>query len=139
MRGSYAYIDGTAGDTVNPLNPNDVRSFPELQGTPENSALAAIDYNGNNGVFGNLTYSYTDDVLAIPESDLRFPSINLVSGRIGYNWEMANGNVASITAWGQNLFDDEYLIDSLPFETFAFRTEVYGTPRTYGVTLGVNF
>ena len=138
-RGSYAYIDGTAGDTVNPLNPADVRSFPELQGTPKNSFLAALDYNGSNGVFGNLTYSYKDDVLAIPESALRFPSISLVSGRVGYSFEMSNGNEATIALWGQNLFDEEYLIDSLPFETFAYRTEVYGQPRTYGATLGYKF
>jgi len=141
-RASYSYIDGTAGDTVNPLNSADVRSFPELQGTPQNSALFAIDYDGNlggRGVFGNLTYSYKDDILSIPESNLRLPSISLVSGRIGMNFDMSNGNKATLALWGTNLLDEEYLIDSLPFETFAYRTEVYGQPRSYGVTLGYNF
>jgi len=137
--GSYSYVDGTPGDTVNPLNPADVRSFDEIQGTPKNSALIGISYDGNSGVFGNLTYSYKDDVLAIPESALRFPSISLVNGRIGYDFEMANGSTATVALWGTNLLDEEYLVDSLPFETFAYRTEVFGQPRSYGATLGVKF
>jgi hypothetical protein len=32
---------------------------------------------------------------------------------------MANGNEARIALRGQNTLDEEYLIDSLPFETFA--------------------
>ncbi|NNC39024.1 MAG: hypothetical protein EX271_11150 [Acidimicrobiales bacterium] len=139
LRGSYSYIDGTAGDTVNPLNPADVRSFPELQGTPKNSFLVSMDYRADSGFFGNVSYSYKDEVLAIPESDLRFPSISLVNGRIGYDFPLANGKSATIALWGQNLFDEEYLIDSLPFETFAYRTEVYGLPRTYGASIGVKF
>ena len=139
LRGSYSYIDGTAGDTVNPLNPADVRSFPELQGTPKNSFLVGLDYRGNSGFFGNVSYSYKDDVLAIPESNLRFQSISLVNGRIGYDFELQNGASATVALWGQNLFDEEYLIDSLPFETFAYRTEVFGQPRTYGASLGIKF
>jgi len=138
-RASYSYIDGTAGDTVNPLDPTDVRSIPELQGTPKNSVILALDYDGNNGLFGNLTYSYKDDVLAIPENQLRFPSINLVSGRLGYDFDLANGNTATLALWGTNLLDEEYLIDSLPFETFAYRTQVFGQPRSYGITAGYRF
>jgi len=141
-RGSYAYIDGTAGDTVNPLNPADVRSYPELQGTPKNSYMMAIDYNGklgNKDLFGNLTFSHKDDILAIPESALRLPAIDLVSGRIGMSFDTSNGAKATIALWGTNLLDEEYLVDSLPFETFAYRTNVYGQPRSYGITAGLTF
>lgn len=139
LTGSYSYIDGTPGGTVNPLNPADVRSFDELQGTPKHSALVGISYDGDNGVFGNLTYSYKDDVLAIPESALRFPSVNLVNGRIGYDFQLESGADMTIALWGTNLLDEEYLIDSLPFETFAYRSQVFGQPRSYGVTLGAKF
>jgi len=139
LRGSYAYIDGEPGDTVSPIDPTDIRTFDEIQGTPKHSGLVGLDYDGGNGFFGSVTYSYKDDVLAIPESQLRFPSISLVNGRIGYDFEMANGNQATIAVWGTNLFDEEYLIDSLPFESFALRTQTFGQPRSYGATLGIRF
>ena len=141
-RASYSYIDGTAGDTVNPNNPADIRSFPELQGTPKNSWVVALDYDGNlNGqdVFANVTYSHKDEVLAIPENDLRLPAIDLVNARIGTMFPLSNGNNVVVSIWGTNIFDNEYLIDGLPFETFAYETQVYGQPSSYGVTLGYKF
>ena len=49
------------------------------------------------------------------------------------------GKEASISLWGANLLDDEYTIDGLPFNTFAFNTAVFGQPRTYGVAAGLKF
>jgi len=132
-------MNSRPGDTVSPIDPTDIRTFDEIQGTPKHSGLVGLDYDGGNGFFGSVTYSYKDDVLAIPESQLRFPSISLVNGRIGYDFEMANGNQATIAVWGTNLFDEEYLIDSLPFESFALRTQTFGQPRSYGATLGIRF
>ncbi|MDA8707785.1 TonB-dependent receptor [Hellea sp.] len=140
LAGSYSYIDGTAGDITNPFTGEiDPSSRSELQGTPKNSFLLSANYDGNNGIFGNVSFSYKDDVLLIPANDLRLPSISLVNGRVGYNFDMANGNRATFAVWSQNLLDEDYLIDSLPFETFAFRTQVFGLPRTYGVSLGLDF
>ena len=99
----------------------------------------SLNYDGDNGVFGNVSYSYKDDVLAIPANDLRLPSISLVNARVGYSFDLANGNQATVALWGQNILDKEYLIDSLPFETFAYRTQVYGQPRSYGASLGIKF
>ena len=142
IRAAYTYLDGDAGDATNPLT-GVVQVRDELQGTPKNSFLLGADYRTamgtNTDFFLNATYSYKDDILAIPENALRLPSVELVSGRFGVDYDMANGNVLSVAVWGQNLFDEEYLIDSLPFETFAYRTGVYGQPRSYGVTLGYKF
>jgi iron complex outermembrane recepter protein len=140
LAASYSYLDGEAGAITNPLtNQIDPSSREELQGTPKNSYLLSLNYDGDNGIFGNVSYSHKDDVLAIPANDLRLPAVDLVNGRIGYNFDMANGNEATIALWGTNLLDEEYLIDSLPFETFAYRTEVFGQPRSYGATLGIKF
>lgn len=140
LAASYSYLDGEAGAITNPLTGQiDPSSREELQGTPKNSYLLSLNYDGDNGVFGNVSYSHKDDILAIPANDLRLPAVDLVNGRIGYNFDMANGNQATIALWGTNLLDEEYLIDSLPFETFAYRTEVFGQPRSYGATLGIKF
>lgn len=142
LRGNYSYNDGTAGDTVNPFDPTDVRSIPELQGTPKNTYLLAVDYNGEiagQDSFANLSYSYKDSILSIPENALRLPEVNLVTGRVGMNFDVENGNQVTLALWGTNLLDEKYLIDALPFETFAYPVQVFGQPRSYGVTLGYRF
>jgi iron complex outermembrane recepter protein len=142
LNASYSFIDGNPGNVTNPLtNVVEVRS--ELQGTPKNSFRVGASYNGQISdtveLFGNISYSYKDDVLAVPQNALRLTNQNLVNGRIGVNIDMDNGSELSFSVWGQNIFDDKYTIDSLPFETFAFRTQVFGQPATYGVTAGITF
>ncbi len=140
LAGSYSYIDGEAGPIINPFTGNvDPSSREELQGTPKNSFLLSMNYDGDSGVFGNLSFSHKDSILQVPANDLRLPSVNLVNGRIGYDFETANGNPVTVALWGTNILDEKYLVDSLPFETFAFRTQVFGQPQSYGVTLGYKF
>ena len=142
LRGQYSWIDGDAGDVTNPLTMvTEVRD--ELQGTPRHSFLIGADLNApisnNAEFFGTVNYSYTDDILSIPQNALRLDSRNLLSARLGVNFDVADGKNAFIAIWGENLLDDEYLIDSLPFETFAYRTQVFGQPRSYGVSVGLDF
>ena len=140
-RGSYSYIDGEVDDIFNPFL-NVVSERDELQGTPKNQYLASLSYDGSmgdNSVFGNVTYSHKDDLLRVPENQTRLSAQNLVSANLGMGFEMGDGGMATITFWGQNLLDDEYIIDALPFETFAHATKVYGQPRSYGVTAAYKF
>jgi len=140
LRGGYGYVDGDAGDVVNPLT-QQVEVRDELQGTPKNSFNVAVDYNGDlggNELFANLTYAYKDKILSIPQNDLYLPSFGLVNGRIGVNVD-SMGAPVTVSLWGTNLLDEEYLIDSLPFDTFAYRTVVYGQPRSFGVSVGHKF
>ena len=141
LRASYSFIDGDAGDVVNPIT-GVVEVRDELQGTPQNSWLIGLDYNdtwGQQPVFGNITYTDTDEVLLIPQNDLRLPSFELLSARIGVSFQDADGKGATVSLWGTNLTDEEYLIDGLPFETFARETAVFGQPRSYGIGIGYNF
>ena len=142
---SYAMVDGEQDPVTNPATLV-VSQQDGLQGAPENSFAASLDFNApigdNKSVFANATYSYKDGALGIPPqgaaSEIRFSEQNLLSGRIGIGFDVG-GREASISLWGENLTDDEYTIDGLPFNTFAFNTAVFGTPRTYGVAAGVKF
>jgi len=139
-RGSYTYIDGEQSDVFNPILMT-VSERDELQGTPKNQYLIALNYDGDwngNNVFGNISYSHKDDLLRVPENQTRLSAQNILSGSIGMGFD-AGGNDVTITLWGQNLTDDEYIIDALPFETFAHPVQVFGQPRSYGVSLGYNF
>ena len=142
---TYAYVGGSQDPVTNP-GTGVVTQQDGLQGAPQQSFAASLDFNtpiaGNKQLFANATYSYKDDALAIPAqgnaSEIRFSQQNLLSGRIGVGFDLG-GREASISVWGENLTDDEYTIDGLPFNTFAFNTAVFGTPRTYGVAAGVKF
>ena len=141
-RASYSWIDGNAGDVTNPLTMvMEVRD--ELQGTPKNSYLVGLDFNApvadNMDLFATATYSHKDDILSIPQNALRLTDQDIVNAQIGIDFQFPNGTDVSLSFWGENIFDDEYTIDSLPFETFAYRTIVWGHPATYGVTLGIGF
>ncbi|MEM9704732.1 MAG: TonB-dependent receptor [Pseudomonadota bacterium] len=142
FRGSYTFIDGDAGDVTNPLT-NEIEVRDELQGTPQNSFLVGLDYetpiSNTMNFFASTTFSYKDDILAIPQNALRLTDQNLWSARIGVDYEMPNGKNARLAVWAENLLDDEYTIDSLPFETFGNRTVVFGQPRSYGLTVTFDF
>jgi len=147
LTGSFTYsnVDGEQDPVTNP-GTGVVSQQDGLQGTPENSFAASLDINtpigDNRNLFANATYSYKDGALAIPmqgaASEIRFSQQNLLSGRIGVGFDLG-GREVSLSVWGENLTDDEYTIDGLPFNTFAFNTAVFGTPRTYGVAAGVKF
>ncbi len=64
------------------------------------------------------------------------PAYWLVGGRIGA--ESADGRY-SLTAWGKNIFDKQYRFYGHDLPAFGFLINLYGPPRTYGLTLGVKF
>ena len=78
-------------------------------------------------------------MLRVPENGTRLSAQDLLSANIGFDIDMGGENSARLTFWGQNLTDEEYQLDALPFETFAFETQVFGQPRSYGVSLGYDF
>ena len=142
LNATYSWIDGDAGDVPDLIN-GGVAIRDELQGTPKNSFVVGASYNGqlsdSIGLFANINYAHKDSVLAVPADALRLSNQDLVNGRIGIDWETSSGTEFSFSVWGQNILDDEYTIESLPFETFAARTQVFGQPATYGVTASVKF
>ncbi len=45
----------------------------------------------------------------------------------------------SLTLWGKNLTDKEYVVRSVDFGALGYATTIYGDPRTYGMTLDMKF
>lgn len=142
---SYSLVDGNQDPVTNPATMV-VTQQEGLQGTPKNSFAFGLDFDtpigDNRDLFANATFSHKDETLGIPPqgnaSEIRYSAQDLVSARIGVGFDMG-GREASISLWGENLLDDEYTIDGLPFNTFAYNTAVFGTPRTYGIAAGVKF
>jgi len=139
-RGSYSYIDGETDDVVNPVT-GAISERGEIQGAPQNQFLVALNYDGNlgdNDLFGNVSFSHKDDLLRVPETGERLTNQDLLSATVGLGFDWGE-NRASIRLWAQNLTDDEYTIDILPFDSFAFATQVFGQPRSFGVSFGYDF
>lgn len=139
LRGAVTHIDGEIDDAISPTLGPITRDG--LQGAPKWSYNATLAYDNEIGsnmrLFGNVNYSHKDRIETTPR--LYLTPQDLVSARLGLGFEMGEGNEAYVALWSQNLLDEEYTIDTLPFETFAKEVNVFGTPRTFGVTAGYKF
>ena len=51
---------------------------------------------------------------------------------------VSTGTVRAVTAWGKNLDDEEYRVHSI-LGNIAGTVDVWGAPRTYGLTVGYQF
>lgn len=60
----------------------------------------------------------------------------LVGGRVGI--ETSDGRY-SLAVWGKNLFDKQYRFYAHDLPAFGFLINLYGPPRTYGLTLSAKF
>jgi len=140
-RGSMTYIDGEIDDIESPNPAIGTVTRDGLQGSPKWSYNSTLAYDGEIGgnmrLFGNVNYSHKDRAETTPR--LYLTDQNLVSARLGIGFDLAEGDEAYIALWGQNLLDDKYTVDALPFETFSKQVHVFGTPRTYGITAGYKF
>jgi len=141
LRGAATYVDGKIDDIVSPNPAIGVVTRDGLQGTPKWSYNATLSYDEDIGndlnLFGNVNYSHKDRAETTPR--LYLTDQNLVSARLGLGFDLNEGDEAFIALWAQNLLDDKYTVDALPFETFAKQVHVFGTPRTFGVSAGYKF
>jgi iron complex outermembrane recepter protein len=100
----------------------------------------ATVFDGDSGrlsIHGDMNYSSSQyfEVLNIPR--LKQGSYVAISGHI--DWTSADGRwTASI--WGKNLTNQFYFTSRIDLQAgFGFDYNHIGAPRTYGVTLGLNF
>jgi iron complex outermembrane receptor protein len=99
--------------------------------TPEWTGNLAVLYNlpvsfGQLNFAGN--YYFTDDIPLSPGGELVQEAYGLLSGRVG--WTSRKGTV-TISIFGNNLLDEEYLIFSAA--GFLGNNHIYGPPRRAGV------
>jgi iron complex outermembrane receptor protein len=49
------------------------------------------------------------------------------------------GKNFSLTLWGKNLGNKEYVVRSVDFGALGFATDIWGDPRTFGLTADLAF
>lgn len=116
---------------------NRLSNAPKLTFTGGVDATVIDGGSGKLSLHGDINYSSNQyfEVLNIPR--LRQKNYVLLSGHI--DWESADGRfIASI--WGKNLANKFYFTSRVDLLAgFGFDYNHVGTPRTYGVTVGVKF
>ncbi len=106
------------------------------------TAYASLTYEFNVGrgrLPVSVTYSYKDDFqfdfVVDPLADhFNQEAYEVVNARVTYH---PPGETWSVSAWGRNLFDEEYF-DEVTGNFTGVRGS-YGAPRTYGVDVQYNF
>jgi len=64
----------------------------------------------------------------------------LVNTRLAWDYETDGGSVLSIAAWGMNITDEDYRTFGYGLRSgIGVNTQMYGSPRTYGVDLAISF
>jgi iron complex outermembrane receptor protein len=141
---AYLYNDITqvAGDDP---------SLYHLPAAPKNSVNAGISWDIAKLPFGILNakadYSWRSEAFTqaryVIDGGSTIPSYSIANAYLsldGENW-LGRGSHCHVSLYVRNLADAQYLAD--PFGSFsglhAIKMTNYGTPRTFGVDLGVKF
>lgn len=132
----YAYLDTYYNNFVVPGLFN--YTGHALGYSPRHKASVTLHYERPLSDLGfanaNLSYAWTDtyDITA-STTQLAVPQYGLADANISYETPDMHYRVA---LWGKNLFNRTYELVASTTGTLA---EYYGAPRTFGITLSVNF
>ncbi len=85
--------------------------------------------------FGTVTDAFGAGLVYNPKGVFVEPSRSLVNAHI--KW-VSTGQDFSVSVWGRNLTDEEYLVNGNQ-SSGSGQVGMPGEPRTYGVTLGLEF
>ena len=64
----------------------------------------------------------------------------LLNARLAYRFELPLGGSVEVAGWVDNLLDEVYLVEAFDLhQNFNTVLQVFGKPRTYGLTLSYAF
>lgn len=134
------------------MDVSDDRAFPHA---PDLTFAAGFDWNIASGALGDLNLTgdvnhsseyFTFPFALSPNSpqpalNTEAPARTIFDARLAWSGLPIAGQEVEIAVWAQNLTDEEYLANFIDFGPgFGGLTNGYfGPPRTYGLTLGVDF
>ena len=126
---------GTVADPVRTQQTD--ASGNQLLRTPEWTGSLSASYKqpiGDNSLQFSANYYLTSGFNFDPVEQFHQVGYGLLSGRIEFK---PASEKYTIAVFGNNLTDETYLTQVLPFSGAILQT--YGTPRTYGVEVSVKF
>lgn len=151
---SYGYLD-TEYDEFIELGQNvaDNRAFPHAPETTLTAGLDARLSEGNMGVFDlGIDVSHTSEYFTYPYAlnpvgtennayNTQVGSRTLLDAQLRWSEIPVGNQEVSITLWGKNLTDKEYIANYIDFGAgFGGLTPGYwGEPQTYGLTVNMKW
>ncbi len=154
--GNFGYLDVNIKDFPGADTTGVVRNISNLLSGAGYAPKYTLSVAGNVTVplsddakmTGRLGYNYTSgyqqfgNTLTAPfskttEGDAR----GLVDGQIRFDGIKfgGSGNGFGVTFWGKNLTNKKYITRSVDFGQLGFAGVIYGDPRTYGLSLEMEF
>ena len=100
-------------------------------GSVDVTARVGYNYTSSFWMFGNpLTAPFRNetkgDARGLMDAQLRFDNLGL-------------GKNFSVTLWGKNLTNKSYVVRAVDFGALGFATDIFGDPRTFGLTADLAF
>lgn len=89
----------------------------EMTGIPPHSLFTSLSFNTQPGLYGNISYNFTDEIPLRDDNTIYSESYNLVQTKIGYKASFFHGVEADIYFGVDNLLDERY---SLGYDINAF-------------------
>ncbi|WP_129778393.1 TonB-dependent receptor [Peristeroidobacter soli] len=143
LKSEYVKFDNAVSFVTNPVTGLGAQTILDVSGnnlqrTPEFTFNAAVDYRqplaaGELGF--NVGYYFNDGLYFEPDNQLRQPSYSLVNAEV--SWSAPN-DAYRVRLWAKNLLDEEYY-NQMQTANNQPPIGAPGAPRTYGVSLSVNF
>jgi iron complex outermembrane recepter protein len=154
--GNFGYINIKIKDFPGADSTGAVRNIAGLlRGTgyaPKYTANIAanvkVPLSGDAKLTGRLGYNYTasfeqfPNTLTAPFAEVtKGDSRGLVDGQIRIDGIKFgdSGEGIGVTFWGKNLTNKKYNVRSVDFGQLGFATNIFGDPRTYGMTIDFGF
>ena len=103
-----------------------------LSGDARLTARLGYNYTAGYQMFPN---SLTAPFSQTTEGDAR----GLVDGQLRIDGIKLGGSSLGLTIWGKNLTNKEYVTRAVDFGQLGFAGVIYGDPRTFGLSLDVEF
>ncbi|MEO1245938.1 MAG: TonB-dependent receptor [Pseudomonadota bacterium] len=142
---SYSYLDDNMPLQPNPVAGGLLQQF-YVPLAPKHAGAMTLDYQFEPWSFGTLSahlgMTSTDDYFYGPlVGEQRTDSYTLWNARLTLaDIRVGDGGTLKISAWAENLTDEEYIVFAFPVGNPAVSiAQAFGDPRTYGVSLAYGF
>lgn len=138
VNANYAYLDATYDeytDGVDDFSGNDLSRAPEDSFFVRSSYV--FPFSGGSELDFVVSYAYTGEFYfeASNAAAAKEDSYGLIDASL--NWTSADASW-DVTLWGKNLDDEEYRVHTI-ISNIAGTVDVWGPPRTYGLTVNYAF
>lgn len=124
----------------------DVKDSKDFPYAPETTASIALDWAVGSGPWGrvdtHVDWNYKDDYVVYANRDQnvsgQIASYHVVNARLTWGGiSLAESAELQVSAWGKNIFDEEYRENTIPFGLWTI--SYWGAPATYGVDAKITF